>query len=173
MSLIPLSGYKTLLTASSKKTAWAAGEQGKKDWQSWFDEQDEDFQNTWKEMNEKYGDTIKDMHKTALLPSERAAYARGEMSGQEKEKLFEGNPEFKEMNEDPPDSVEKVMDEMKKQAKNLNFNQVSKVGRVLGASKQRKLAVSLTDTLIKAGRVEMAKILVREFNKSAAYKAED
>ena len=173
MGLLPLSSYKKMLTATKDKSAWAAGEQGRKDWQKWFDEQDQDFKDTWQEMNEKYGDTIKDMHKTAALPSERVAYASGEMSESEKKKLFEGNPEFKEMNENPPDSVKEVMDEMKKQARYLNRSQVSVVGRVLGASKQRDHAISLKDSLITAGRMDMAKILVNEFNKSAAYKAED
>ncbi len=61
------------------------------------------------------------MSKSLLLPSEiarlrSAKYPRGEMSPPEKKKLFEENPEFKEMNENPPPEVVKVMDEMQKKA---------------------------------------------------------
>jgi hypothetical protein len=59
------------------RVAWAEGEQGRKDWEKWFAEQDPDFQDTWKEMNDKYKDVVKDQHKTAdqnsgLLPVELA-----------------------------------------------------------------------------------------------------
>jgi hypothetical protein len=66
--------------SATGRFAWAEGEQGRKDWEKWFAEQDQDFQDTWKEMNEKYKDVVKDQHKTAdqnsdLLPVELARLA--------------------------------------------------------------------------------------------------
>ena len=62
------------------RVAWAEGEQGRKDWEKWFESQGQEFQDTWKEMNDKYKDVVKDQHKTAdqnsgLLPVELARLA--------------------------------------------------------------------------------------------------
>ena len=66
------------------------------------------------------------VNRADLLPSEaarlRAArYDRGPLSSSEKSDLFEENPEFADMNENPPESVLSVREQMAKQAAARKF----------------------------------------------------
>lgn len=66
------------------------------------------------------------VNRADLLPSEvarlRAArYDRGPLSSSEKSDLFEENPEFADMNENPPESVLSVREQMGKQAAARKF----------------------------------------------------
>ena len=63
------------------RRAWAEGEQGRKDWEKWFESQDQDFQDTWKEMNDKYKDVVKNQHNKSaeLLPIEQKDIVRASL----------------------------------------------------------------------------------------------
>jgi len=50
------------------------------------------------------------------VPVKKARYDRGPLSPSEKNDLFESNPEFADMNENPPESVLSVREQMGRQA---------------------------------------------------------
>jgi len=54
--------------------------------------------------------------KHSRTASKAARYDRGPLSPDEKAELFEGNPEFKDMNENPPETVLAIRRQMEKQA---------------------------------------------------------
>ena len=78
-----------------------------------------------------------------LLPSEaarlRAArYDRGPLSSSEKSDLFEGNPEFADMNENPPESVLSVREQMGRQAARYSRDPYWMTAKYSGVDKNGK-----------------------------------
>lgn len=59
--------------------------------------------------------------KHSRTASKAARYDRGPLSPAEKAELFEGNPEFKDMNENPPETVLAIRRQMEKQATNSDW----------------------------------------------------
>jgi hypothetical protein len=83
------------------------------------------------------------VNRADLLPSEayrlRAArYDRGPLSPSEKNDLFEGNPEFADMNENPPESVLSVREQMGRQAARYSRDPYWMVAKSPGVDKNGK-----------------------------------
>lgn len=74
------------------RRAWAEGEQGRKDWEKWFESQDQEFQDTWKEMNDKYKDVVKNQHNKSaeLLPIEQKDIVSASLIGTSIEEDMDG-----------------------------------------------------------------------------------
>lgn len=74
------------------RIAWAEGEQGSKDWEKWFESQDQEFQDTWNEMNDKYKDVVKNQHNKSaeLLPIEQKDIANASLVGTPAEDDMDG-----------------------------------------------------------------------------------
>jgi hypothetical protein len=72
------------------------------------------------------------------VPVKKARYDRGPLSPSEKNDLFESNPEFADMNENPPESVLSVREQMGRQAARYSRDPYWMVAKSPGVDKNGK-----------------------------------